>query len=1178
MYSNVQLEQDLAGSVPLQALLHLPYAQLPNNVKSSLLLKDTIGAWKAVRKLFGLPYGLSKFCPLWDNPMFPQGSQNKLFSQWRDEGINVLGQLMNVEEGRWLTWQEVSSKYNLRGNQYLQYAQVTELCKTKVCNIDVVEMRGAFDGMVPQGGTGRSLASLYGKLRNAHLDSFSTSCFRTWEVELEDPEISSKIRDGWERVRKVMVNEQWRRREGVFHYDRHMRYQLNYHNAQEACVQDFGGKIASRDQLEKALKSGLEECRAGWIISAEVAYPRINKHWNCGENKTGIISYGIRQNLQEKWDVFCYKEDDDCSRYDRAYFKVSWGTKESPTRNILPTTAPDSYDLSFTSEFPSTIPLNTLLSANAVPRKGDIYSNLLMERNQSDTKKINDSLDQDENNFDFSSGILSEQKEENISLNTTIVLNSTSDIYEDGQKSISLVTNITHTTHEPYLPTSDNRSHVGSSTIIPLNSSISRFEDVVNSISHENPYGIATRTEKFDVLPPLAVTTQNPFFYNKTFQLRSTFITGATTDIKGMNVSVTAWSQNETYSSDRLETKNYSYNTDFLSNSQHENATLENMFHLNSLQSQTEIVQTMTDKKSSQEQEYPRATTPLALSFPRMSPSDSPYKDVGKFYELFSKNKQDLYNGQKSENEMIVLSYIKNSSRFTQLHMPIENKTDVLHLTTDQITSQHGAFFDIHPTTSSQLQFQEKEVQVSVKSENNVLSEPTPVSNLQNETNIDGNRDITMGTLGNQKALDEVLTPKETSTSPTTVTLSAKVSEEIQSPKQSQDIAPTISSVFTPYDHMKVTASPTPQSNVTNLSLDSCGGWIKALSGQFHSPGFPQSYEKDMNCIWVIEVPLGLYVILDFVSLVIEEHRNCDYDYVLVYDGMESDQRVLGRFCGSQLPSQIRASSNVMTVIMRSDTSVELDGISVQFKTTQSSSGVFLTEGKNSLEGVVEIEYHGVRGNICAKQWTNNDAQVVCRQLGFSGPAIATRIRGDDSVSWAISLVSCNGGESALENCRVKSKGLCGTIERASVICQVYESCANLRNAGVQESGTYTIDPDGVGQGESHFTVECDMASDVTTGITIVGHDSEGKERVSPCQTPGCYSRVITYKSSSLAQLRSLTSISENCEQFVKLDCRHVRFLDGPWGWWVSRDGDQIISWGGSNTNSGRCACGENGN
>lgn len=159
----------------------------------------------------------------------------------------------------------------------------------------------------------------------------------------------------------------------------------------------------------------------------------------------------------------------------------------------------------------------------------------------------------------------------------------------------------------------------------------------------------------------------------------------------------------------------------------------------------------------------------------------------------------------------------------------------------------------------------------------------------------------------------------------------------------------------------------------------------------------------------------------------------------------------------------------------------------------------------------------------------------------------------------------------------MKNSGTCDTKERAGVICQVYESCAALKNVGVQVSGIYMIDPDGVDEGVSHFYVKCDMESDHLTGITIVGHDAENKERVIPCREPGCYSRTITYKTASLAQLRSLTSVSESCEQFVKLDCRYIRFLDGPWGWWVSRDGEAITSWGGAPTNSGRCACGENG-
>ncbi|XP_056376863.1 uncharacterized protein LOC130273681 isoform X2 [Hyla sarda] len=979
-----------------------------------------------------------------------------------------------------------------------------------------------------------------------------------------------------------------RRREGVFHYDRHIRYQLNYHNAQEACVQDFGGKIATRDQLEKALKSGLEECRAGWITSMEVAYPRVNKHWNCGENKTGIISYGIRQNLQEKWDVFCYKEDDDCSHYDKAFFKESRDNTESPSD------VPVTHELSFTSVSSPTI--FTLLSANIVPKRGNINRNLPKERKPSDSRKIYDSEDQEKKSFEsyFLSVNFSKHKESLkeqgiMLLNTTSELNGTSDTFENNQNNIDKiilpVTNLTNSTYVPvsmhdtqtksYFSTRDKGSNVGMDTKTPPNSSLSREDNVSNSILHKtgpniNTYKMMVRKEKFDASPlsPLAATTQNAGLYDTTFS-SSNFITGEST-VPNVNFSIPTASEIETYFPDRGQTTTDLYGTDYSSISHPYDTTHKKTFNINSSQSHTEIMQTVADNLFTQEQKPLIATTPYPLSLAPKSPSILPYKGN----ENFGKDQQSLFNGQKTEKEIIAHAS-KNPLGFTEQPTATENQAGLLHLTTDHITAQYRTFFDTYPTPASRLYYNEREVSLA-DSENNTSTELTPTSNFEIETNIDDNKDTIRGTQENQKAVVEVLTPEEKRTSPTTA-ISSKVSAEVESSKHSKSISPTTSSFFTPYDHMKVTPSLTPQNNVTNLSLDSCGGWLKAFSGQFHSPGFPQSYEKDMNCIWVIEVPLGYYVILEFLSLVIEEHRNCEYDYVMAYDGMESDQRVLGRFCGSQLPPRIHASSNVMTVIMRSDSSVEMDGISVQFWATQTLSGVSLTEGKNSLEGVVEIEYQGIRGNICAKQWTNNEAQVVCRQLGFTGPAIATRIIGDDSASWAISFVSCNGKESALENCSVKNTGLCGTRERAAVICQVYTSCANLKNAGVQESGTYTIDPDGVGQGESDFPVECDMASDSTTGITIVGHDSEGKERVSSCQTPGCYSRVITYKATSLAQLYTLTSISEHCEQFVKLDCRHVRFLDGPWGWWVSRDGEQIHSWGGASTNSGRCACGENG-
>lgn len=77
-----------------------------------------------------------------------------------------------------------------------------------------------------------------------------------------------------------------------------------------------------------------------------------------------------------------------------------------------------------------------------------------------------------------------------------------------------------------------------------------------------------------------------------------------------------------------------------------------------------------------------------------------------------------------------------------------------------------------------------------------------------------------------------------------------------------------------------------------------------------------------------------------------------------------------------------------------------------------------LTEGQTRYEGLVEICWKNSWKSICPSSWDNSEAQVVCRQLGFTSiGASRTSTFGRSAAPINASRFSCLGSESALLNC-----------------------------------------------------------------------------------------------------------------------------------------------------------------
>ena len=77
------------------------------------------------------------------------------------------------------------------------------------------------------------------------------------------------------------------------------------------------------------------------------------------------------------------------------------------------------------------------------------------------------------------------------------------------------------------------------------------------------------------------------------------------------------------------------------------------------------------------------------------------------------------------------------------------------------------------------------------------------------------------------------------------------------------------------------------------------------------------------------------------------------------------------------------------------------------------------SDSSNKLSGRVELYHDGSWGTICDDNWDLNDAQVVCRQLGFppASRAIGGASFGQGSGNILLDDVNCNGEEECIENC-----------------------------------------------------------------------------------------------------------------------------------------------------------------
>ena len=100
---------------------------------------------------------------------------------------------------------------------------------------------------------------------------------------------------------------------------------------------------------------------------------------------------------------------------------------------------------------------------------------------------------------------------------------------------------------------------------------------------------------------------------------------------------------------------------------------------------------------------------------------------------------------------------------------------------------------------------------------------------------------------------------------------------------------------------------------------------------------------------------------------------------------------------------------------------------------TAHNGKVRLVDGLHESEGRVEVYFSSSWSGVCNDKWVVNNANVICRQLGYKKAVdVSARRRGllSPSVN-AMYRVRCNGNETALKDCARKRSRSCKAVEVA---------------------------------------------------------------------------------------------------------------------------------------------------
>ena len=98
--------------------------------------------------------------------------------------------------------------------------------------------------------------------------------------------------------------------------------------------------------------------------------------------------------------------------------------------------------------------------------------------------------------------------------------------------------------------------------------------------------------------------------------------------------------------------------------------------------------------------------------------------------------------------------------------------------------------------------------------------------------------------------------------------------------------------------------------NMLKKIAGNCGGVFKYKNGHLTSPSHPNLYPNSDSCIYQISQPNDTFIKLQMLQFNLTFDSACNDDYLEIRDGLTSESPLIGKFCGTDIPTDIVSSQN----------------------------------------------------------------------------------------------------------------------------------------------------------------------------------------------------------------------------------------------------------------------------